>query len=67
MGCFDRIERELEGREYLAGTFSLADIAYMPNIDSLERFEIPIDPKYKNMLAWTERLKARPSYTESAV
>lgn len=66
MSCFDRIERELEGREYLAGIFSLADIAYMPNIDSLERFEIPIDPKYKNMLAWTERLKARPSYAESA-
>ena len=64
--CFERIERELEGREYLAGTFSLADIAYMPNIDLLERFQIPVDSKYKNMLSWIERLKARPSYTESA-
>lgn len=64
--CFDRIEKELEGREYLAGTFSLADIACMPNIDLLERFKIPVDPKYKNMLAWIERLKARPSYAASA-
>lgn len=64
--CFDRIERELEGREYLAGTFSLADIAYMPNIDLLERFRIPVDPKYKNTCAWIERLKARPSYAASA-
>ncbi len=64
--CFDRIEKELEGREYLAGSFSLADIAYMPNIDLLERFNIPVDPKYKNMLAWIERLKARPSYATSA-
>ncbi|MBI4488856.1 MAG: glutathione S-transferase family protein [Deltaproteobacteria bacterium] len=64
--CFDRIERELEGREYLAGTFSLADIAFMPNIDLLERFKIPVDPKHKNMLAWMERLKARPSYAASA-
>jgi glutathione S-transferase len=64
--CFDRIERELEGREYLAGTFSLADIAFMPNIDLLERFKIPVDPKHKNILAWMERLKARPSYAASA-
>ena len=64
--CFDRIERELEGKEYLAGTFSLADIAYMANLDLLERFNIPVDPKYKNMLAWMARLKARPSYAASA-
>ncbi len=64
--CFDRIERELEGRDYLAGTFSLADISYMPNIALLERLEIPVDPKYKNMRAWIGRLKARPSFAESA-
>lgn len=64
--CFDRIERELQGRDYLAGTFSLADIAFMPNFDLLERFAIPVDPKYKNVLAWIERLKARPSYAASA-
>ncbi|MCZ6449470.1 MAG: glutathione S-transferase family protein [Deltaproteobacteria bacterium] len=63
--CFDRIERELEGRDYLAGTFSLADISYMPNIALLERLEIPVDPKYKNMRAWIGRLKARPSFAES--
>jgi len=64
--CFGRIEGELEGREYLAGTFSLADIAYMPNISLLERFDIPVDAKYKNMRDWIERLKARPSFAESA-
>lgn len=64
--CFDRIEKELGGKEYLAGTFSLADIAYMPNIALLERFEITVDPKYKNMHAWMKRLKARPSFAESA-
>ncbi len=64
--CFDRIERELHGREYLAGTFSLADIAFMANFDLLERFKISLDPRYKNALAWIERLKARPSYAASA-
>jgi glutathione S-transferase len=64
--CFDRLEKELEGKEFLAGTFSLADVAYMPNIDLLERFNIPVDPRYKNTLTWMERLRTRPSYAASA-
>ncbi|MBI4525042.1 MAG: glutathione S-transferase family protein [Deltaproteobacteria bacterium] len=64
--CFDRIEKELEGREYLAGAFSLADIAFMANFELMERFNIPVDSKYKNARAWIERLKARPSYAASA-
>lgn len=63
--CFDRIEKELEGREYLAGPFSLADIAFVPNIDTLDRLQIQVDPKYKNTLAWIARLKARPSFAAS--
>jgi glutathione S-transferase len=64
--CFDRIERELQGREYLAGRFSLADIAYMANFDLLDRFQIAVDPKYVNTTAWIARLKARPSFAASA-
>ena len=64
--CFDRLEKELEGREYLAGPFSLADIAFVPNIDTLDRIGVQIDPKYKNVLAWVARLRARPSFSASA-
>jgi len=64
--CFERIENALEGREYLAGPFSLADIAFMPNIELLDRLQIQIDPKYKNTLTWIARLKARPSFAASA-
>jgi glutathione S-transferase len=64
--CLDRIEKELEGKEYLAGDFSLADIAFMANLDVLERFNIPLDAKYKNTSAWIARLKARPSFAASA-
>jgi glutathione S-transferase len=64
--CFDRIEKELQGKEYLAGTFSLADIAFMANFDLLERFQIPVDSKYANTTAWIARLKARPSFAASA-
>jgi glutathione S-transferase len=64
--CFDRIEKELQGKEYVAGTFSLADIAFMANFDLLERFQIPVDSRYANVIAWIARLKARPSFAASA-
>jgi len=64
--CFDRIERALQGKEYLAGSFSLADIAFMANFDLLDRFQIAVDPKYTNTTAWITRLKARPSFAASA-
>ena len=64
--CFDRLETELKGKEYLAGAFSLADIAFMANLDLLDRFQIAVDPKYANTTAWIARLKARPSFAASA-
>jgi glutathione S-transferase len=64
--CFDRIEHELQGREYLAASFSLADVAFMANLELLDRFQITVDPKYKNTIAWIGRLKARPSFATSA-
>jgi glutathione S-transferase len=65
--CFDRIEAELEGKEYLAGPFSLADVAFMSNLELLDRFGIPVAAdKYKNTAGWIARLKARPSFTASA-
>lgn len=65
--CFGRIENELEGKDYLAGSFSLADIAFMANLDLLDRFGITVDPtRFKNTAAWIARLKARPSFAASA-
>ena len=65
--AFDRIEAELQDKDYLAGAFSLADVAFMANIEMLERFAIPVDPvKYKRAVAWIARLKARPSFAASA-
>jgi glutathione S-transferase len=65
--CLDRLEVELDGKEYLAGTFSLADVAFMSNFELLDRFGIPVSSdKYKNTAAWIARLKARPSFAASA-
>ena len=63
----DRIESELQDREYLAGPFSLADVAFMSNLELLDRFSIPVDAnRYKRTVAWIDRLKARPSFAASA-
>jgi len=65
--CLDRFEAELDGKEYLAGTFSLADVAFMSNFELLDRFGIPVAAdKHKNTAAWIARLKARPSFAASA-
>jgi len=64
---FDRTEKELKGKQYLVGTFSLADAAFMSNIELLDRFGIPVDAAtYPNTVAWIARLKARPSFAASA-
>jgi len=64
---FDRTEMELKGKEYLVDTFSLADAAFMSNIELLDRFAIPVDAgRYPNTVAWIARLKTRPSFAASA-
>ena len=60
-----RLERQLEGREYLVGEYSLADIAHAGNFHRLrelaERGDIPLQ-KYPNVVAWIERVESRESY-----
>ena len=59
------LEERLEGREYLADEFSLADIAHAGNFVSLRELaeggEIGLDD-YPNVLAWVERIEARESF-----
>ena len=65
--ALDNIEQDLKGKEYLTGAFSLADVAFMSNIELLDRFDIAVDAaKYPNTVAWIARLKARPSFAASA-
>lgn len=59
------LEKRLEGREYLAGDFSLADIAYAGNFVRLREMDgnglIRLE-EYPNVRAWVERVEARESY-----
>ncbi len=49
----------LEGQDYLAGTFSAADIAFLPNLSMLVDLQAPLAPVLE---AYYQRLSARPSW-----
>ena len=60
--AFRWLDRELEGRDYIAGeAFSMADIIAISTVDfgSFIGVEPPAD--CANLIAWRERVSARPS------
>ena len=59
------LDRRLEGKEYLFGDYSLADVAITPHVAALPILGSGIPPELKNMTAWFERIKKRPSFERS--
>ena len=59
------LDRELATRNYIAGAaFSLADIA--AGMTLYRWYEMPIErPSLSHVLAWYERLRARPAYRKA--
>ena len=62
---FAYLDRELTGREYFAGEFSLADISFVPPLANLERAGFSLLGDFPRLQAWWERIKARPSFNAS--
>ena len=67
--ALSRLERQLEGRKYLMGEYTLADIAHAGNFHRLrelaDREDVPLQ-KYPNVTAWMEGVESRESYKASA-
>ena len=59
---FQRLEDELAGKEYLVGSYSIADIAFTPNFTRQIELAVGLPEKYSRVRAWVERLMLRPSY-----
>jgi len=55
------LDRQLEGKEYVAGDFSLADLAFVPRLLQLPALGVEIPARLRNVLAWSERVKQRGS------
>ena len=62
------LRRQLEGREYLVGEYTLADIAHAGNFHRLgvlaKSGEVSLE-KYPNVMVWIERVESRESYRAS--
>jgi glutathione S-transferase len=58
------LDGALERREWLEGTFSLADIAYAPHLWLLAEGGFDYGP-WPSMRGWYERLTARPAWKEA--
>ncbi len=56
-----RLEAGFDAKEFLAGEFSLADIAFVPRVLVLGQLGVELDARLQNVAAWIGRLRERPS------
>lgn len=63
--CYDMIEREMAGKTWAIGdNFGLVDCAAAPPLFFCD-YVLPIDPAYRNLRAYRDRLLARPAYARA--
>jgi glutathione S-transferase len=55
------LDRELAGKEFIAGDYSLADVTFIPFYTRRGRYGVTIDDRYPNVKRWGETLIARPA------
>ena len=60
-GHYDQMEARLAGREYLAGPFTYADIAFYMAQFFAARHTVPLQARHANLLAWRRRVASRPA------
>lgn len=59
---FADLDRRLEGRDFLCGAFSVADIAVFMTVFWTRRLGGPSLKEHKALASWYARLNARPSF-----
>lgn len=62
--CLGVLNRRLEDREYLAGEYSIADMATVPWTRSYERLGVDIAP-FPNVKRWLDAIGERPALTKA--
>src|SRR6478672_4885193 len=66
LACYDEMERTLGDKEWLAGSYSYADIAfYMAQLFGA-RMTAPMDKRHARLQAWRDRMSARPAVAKVA-
>jgi glutathione S-transferase len=54
------LDKEMSGKKYLVGEYSLADVSFIPFYTRRERYQANIDDRFPNLKRWGEELVARP-------
>ena len=57
---FGVLDKQLQGRDFVTGTYSIADMAIFGWARSTERYGVTAE-EFPNVVAWVERLAARPA------
>jgi glutathione S-transferase len=56
------LERDLAGRDFVCGEFSIADIALFPHLISVQLMKVPYSPTaHPKLTAWMKRLREIPA------
>jgi glutathione S-transferase len=58
---YAKMESLLDSRQYLAGPYTYADIAFYMAQFFAARHTVPMDAKHVNLLAWRKRVAERPA------
>ena len=56
----ENLNRQMQGREYIADGYSLADITYIPFFVRRERYQVSMGDDLPHLNAWMGRLLERP-------
>jgi glutathione S-transferase len=59
--CYELLNRELAGREYLCGAFSVADIGCFVHINLASGIGVPPQESCTDLKSWFSRVQSRPS------
>ena len=66
--CFADLNKALEGRDWLAGgSFSLADIAWVPLYHTLHVLAGYSFAELESIVSWADRIEKRPSYQKAVL
>ncbi|HWP59349.1 MAG TPA: glutathione binding-like protein [Candidatus Acidoferrales bacterium] len=64
---FAMLESALGGRDYLVGSYSLADVTFIPVFTRLARYGAALDESFGRVRAWSERLLQRPAVQSTLI
>lgn len=62
VAAMKEVDAFLEGKDYLFGAYSLADVSMTPHLGAVHRVGKEIPAEFTNLRKWMERMKSRPSF-----